>query len=104
MRTAPPGPIARSRKPTFDAKDPACASGVVSNATSIALGPFDIQWSIAGDDVGYVYYPTPYRCVKMPWGKYVSYQVFGGLKMAMITERDLAKVDAKDPRWNFQSN
>ncbi len=89
-------------KSTFDAKDPACVVGVVSNATSIAFGPFNIQWSSAGTSGGYVYYPSPYRWVKMPWGKYWAFKVFGGPKMAVITERDLAKVDAKDARWKFQ--
>ena len=89
-------------KSTFDAKDRACVTGVLSSARGIAFGPFDIQWSTAGTAGGYVYYPSPYRWIKMPWGKYYAYKVPGSPVMAVTTERDLAKVDARDRRWKFQ--
>jgi len=89
-------------KSTFDAKDPACVTGVVTNAKGIAFGPFDIQWSTAGGACGYVYYPSRYRWIKMPWSGYWAYRVLGGPAMAVTTERDLNKVDAKDKRWKFQ--
>lgn len=89
-------------KSTFDAKDPACATGSVSSAKSVAFGPFDIQWSTGGGTWGYVYYPSQYRWVKTPWGTYWAYRVPWGPRMAVIDERDLAKVDAKDRRWKFQ--
>ena len=89
-------------KSTFDAKDPACVVGVVSNATRIAFGPFDIEWSSAGTFGGYVYYPSRYRWIEIPRGTYWAYKVLGGPKMAVTTERDLAKVDARDSRWKFR--
>jgi hypothetical protein len=92
----------RDGKSTFDAKDPACVTGVVTNAKSIAFGPFHIEWSTGGGSWGYVYYPSRYRYIKMPWGGYWAYQVLGGPAMAVTTERDLTKVDAKDKRWKFQ--
>ena len=88
-------------KSTFDVWDPACSHGAVSNATGVAFGPFNIQWSTAGTAGGYVYYPSPYRWIRMPWGKYWAIKTFGGPSMAVTTERNLAKVDAEDPRWKF---
>ena len=91
-------------KSTFNPKSPALASGIVTGATSIAFGPFNIQWSSAGSQGGYVYYPSQYRYppVKLPSLGYRTRPSFGSPWMAVITERDLSKVDAKDSRWSFQ--
>lgn len=90
-------------KSTFDSKNPALASGIVTGATSITFGPFNIQWSSAGIG-GYVYYPSQYRYppVKLPLLGYRTLPCSGSPWMAVITERDLSKVDAKDSRWSFQ--
>jgi hypothetical protein len=89
-------------KSTFDPKDTACVTGYVSSAKSIAFGSFDIAWSIAGSSGGYVYYPSAVRYIKMPWGKYWSYKTIGGQELAVTTERNLAKIDANDPRWKYK--
>jgi len=90
-------------KSTFDPKSPSVASGVVTGATSIAFGPFNIQWSSGGALGGYVYYPSQYRYppIKLPLLGYRTRPCFGDPWMAVIPERDLPKVDAKDSRWSF---
>src|ERR1041384_6409442 len=71
------------RKSTFDPKSPLVASGSVEGAKSIVFGPFNIQWSTAGSEDGYVYYPSRYRWFKTPWGKYLAIKVPGGPFMAV---------------------
>ena len=90
-------------KSTFESNS-SLASGVVTGATSIAFGPFNIQWSSGGTEGGYVYYPSQYRypLFKLPLLGYRTLPRFDTPCMAVITERDLAKVDAKDHRWKFQ--
>ena len=90
---------------TFDPKSPAVASGVVTNVTRIAVGPFSIEWSSAGNVGGYVYYPSQYRypSYKMPWGKKRwTPPVLVGPAMAVTTETNLAKINVKDRRWRFR--
>ena len=89
-------------KPTFDAKDPGVATGTVTGATGVAFGPFNIQWSSAGSTGGYVYYPSQYWWIKLPWGGYLAIKNPRGPLMAVTTERDPAKVNARDPRWKYR--
>lgn len=89
---------------TFDPKSPAVARGVVTDAKRIAVGPFSIEWSSAGTVGGYVYYPSQYRYAsfKTPWGKRWTPPVLVGPAMAVTTETNLAKINAKDRRWRFR--
>ncbi len=86
---------------TFAGTNPALRTGTVTGATSIAVGPFMIHWSTAGNAGGYIYYPEHTRYVWMPWGKYYAMRLPGGPELAVTTEREIAKVDANDPRWRF---
>jgi hypothetical protein len=92
-------------KTTFDSRDPGCATGSVTNALSVAFGPFNIGWSSAGNlGAGYVYYPDRYRYVRLPFfsARYVAIRTLKGPQIAITTERDIARIDALDPRWKFQ--
>ena len=87
---------------TFEATNPAVASGTAKGAKSIAFGPFKIDWSSAGTAGGYVYYPEGVRWLRAPWGIYYAIPTLRGASMAVTTERQMAKIDAKDPRWKFK--
>jgi hypothetical protein len=89
-------------KTTFESNNPASLTGSVKGAKSIAFGPFDINWSTAGSEGGWLYYPGEPRSVIMPWGNYYTFRLPGGTAMAVTTERDITTVDAKDPRWDFK--
>ena len=90
-------------KTKFNYPDPSLTTGSVTGASRIVCGPFTIDWSTAGNDGGYVYYPaypSP-QSVKVPWVGYVTIP-FTGTEMAVITEPDVAKVDARDWRWKWR--
>ncbi|HEY3855668.1 MAG TPA: hypothetical protein VGO67_14865 [Verrucomicrobiae bacterium] len=86
---------------TFETNNPKVAIGTVKGARSIAFGSFKIDWSINTVGIGWIYYPSHNLVFKLPWGKWISIPLPGGQAMAVTTERDLAKVDANDPRWTF---
>lgn len=88
-------------KTTFPANDPNVLTGSVKGATSISVGSLNVNWSIAGVDTGWIYYPSHNWSMKMPWGKYWSLNLPFGPSIALTTEHDIAKIDAKDTRWKF---
>ena len=59
-------------KTTFESNNPATLTGSVKGAKTIAFGPFDINWSTAGSEGGWLYYPGEPRSVRMPWGNAVG--------------------------------
>ena len=87
-------------KSTFAEKDSMVSTGSVTGATKIAFGPFSIDWSTAGTYGGYLYYPTHEFAVKLPMGYWVI-NLPGGPRMAITTEEDVTKLDARDRRWKF---
>jgi len=89
-------------KTTFGATNSTMAKGTVSGARSIAFGPFNIDWSSAGTSGGYVYYPHGFLWLWTPWGKHYPIRLPGGPSMAVATERNIAKINASDPRWRFK--
>jgi len=89
-------------KTTFESNNSTSVIGSVKGAKSVAFGPFNIDWSSAGSEGGWLYYPAGFRSVRMPWGKYYTFTIPGGPSMAVTTERDITKVDAKDPRWELK--
>lgn len=78
------------------------APPLTKGAKSIAFGPFKIDWSSAGTTGGYVYYPEGVRWLRSPWGVYYPIPTLGGASMAVTTERQMPKIDAKDRRWKFK--
>ena len=87
---------------TFEATNPLVGSGPAKGAKNIAFGAFKIGWSSAGTAGGYVYYPERVRWLRTPWGTYFPIPTLRGVSMAITTERQMAKIDAKDPRWKFK--
>ena len=85
-------------KTTFDPTDPAVTNGLVTGARSIAFGPFKIEWSAAGHGGGWVYYPAEYFPAHDPRG----IRKPGGASMAVTFEKDIARVDASNRKWNFR--
>lgn len=88
-------------KTTFGTNDPHVQTGSVKGGAGIVFGSFDVQWSIAGYESGWIYYPLRYRSFRMPWGKYVGFDLPYGPTMAVTTERDITKLDMDDSRWRF---
>ncbi len=89
-------------KSTFNTNDSGVSSGRVSNATFVAFGPFKIDWSTAGDDAGYLYYPNRYRRYRMPGGRYISVPILNGTMMAVTDERKIEAVDVHNRKWKFK--
>jgi len=85
-------------KTTFAPTDPAVRQGVVTGASSVAFGPFMIDWSTAGDGGGHLYYPVEFFPVNGPRGVRKP----GGVAMAVTFEKDIGKVDASSREWVFR--
>ena len=85
---------------TFETNNPKVMTGGVKGAGSVSFGSFNVEWSTAGNNTGWIYYPSRHRSLKL-WGSYWSFDSPDGALIAVTTERDITKVDAKDTRWKF---
>ena len=67
-------------------------TGHTEDRKRIAFGPFEIGWSIAGDDAGYIYYDHYAHETASPSDTYIC----------LTTEKALAGLDAADPKWIYK--
>jgi hypothetical protein len=84
-------------KTTFDPKDSAVLTGVVRSASDIKFGPFKVEWSTAGNGLGYVYYPIDYISVF-----HHVIQTRGSFEMAIPSARDIKDIDASSEKLAFR--
>lgn len=71
---------------------PSAQTGHAEDQKRIAFGPFEIGWSIAGDDAGYIYYDHYAHETAAPSDTYIC----------LTTEKDAAGLDAADPKWTYK--
>ncbi len=79
-------------KGSFSPGDPAVSTGTSTNATRISFSTFSVEWSIAKDGFGWVYFSVG----AMELGKAANFA------MCVTSETNLVAMDANDRRWVYR--
>ncbi|MDF1811949.1 MAG: hypothetical protein P1V20_07035 [Verrucomicrobiales bacterium] len=78
---------------TFPVSDPAVSTGIVTDATGVKFGSFDLEWSGGSPGEGWVYYSITAGSSKKTKAKF---------QMCITTETDITVIDANDSMWHFR--
>ena len=78
----------------LDPADPAVATGTVVGAAAFDFRGIRVDWSIAGDAAGWIYYPRGVGDEVRP----------GDLRLCVTNVTELSGLDAADPRWVFRGS